>query len=129
MTNRIKSVATLMVSLLVLSGGAPAIVHLAGTNTVKLTLNGTPGTYDRVVSLNYLLFVPTTGAAPVLSVANTAGVVSVSWPLIPYTLLSSPSLTSPVWTPVRNGITQVSGQNVYTVSSPAGSQFFRLVYQ
>src|SRR5437899_4276413 len=96
--------------------------------TDKLTLNGTPGSYDRVISLNYLLFVPTSGAAPVLSVANAAGAIKVSWPLIPYTLLSSPSLTSPVWTPVLGGITQAGGQNVYTVASPAASQFFKLVY-
>jgi len=37
----------------------------------------------------------------------------VSWPLIPYVLLSSPSLNPASWTPVISGITQVGDRNVY----------------
>jgi len=108
--------------------GAPTVVHLAGTNTLRLTMTGLPSKHDRVVSLNYLLFVPATGEPPVLSVTKSATGVTVSWPLIPYVLLTSPSLTSPTWTPIISGITQAGNRNVYTVSSPAASQYFRLVY-
>src|SRR5439155_19676618 len=41
-----------------LVSGTPAVVHLAGTNTLRLTLNGTAPFQDRLVELNYLLFVP-----------------------------------------------------------------------
>ncbi|HEY5914106.1 MAG TPA: hypothetical protein VJA21_26255 [Verrucomicrobiae bacterium] len=111
-------------------GGVPIVItNLAGTNTIRLTMNGVSPKHDRLVSLNYLLFVPTTGEAPVLTVAKSAaGGATVSWPLIPYVLLTSPSLTNPTWTPVISGVTQVGGKNVYEVASPAGSQYFKLVY-
>jgi hypothetical protein len=110
------------------AAGAPTVVHLAGTNTLKLTLTGLPTKHDRVVSLNYLLFVPTTGEPPVLTVNKSANGVTVSWPLIPYVLLTSPSLTTPTWTPVISGVTQAGNRNVYTVSTPGASQYFKLVY-
>jgi hypothetical protein len=41
-----------------LAAGVPAVVHLVGTNTLRLTLNGTAPFQDRLVEINYLLFVP-----------------------------------------------------------------------
>lgn len=43
-----------------LSNGVPAVVHLDGINTLRLTTEGTPIKDRRVVYLNYLLFVPST---------------------------------------------------------------------
>jgi hypothetical protein len=40
-------------------GGTPVIVHLAGTNTLRLTVGGTPSKDSALLSVNYLLFVPT----------------------------------------------------------------------
>ena len=67
-------------------------------------------------------------AEPRLAVALNAGSVEVSWPLIPYTLQSSPSLISPTWTSITSGITQTGGQNVYTQTAPTGALFYRLIY-
>ncbi len=110
-------------------GGVPTVVHLGGTNTLRLTMKGVSPKQDRVVSLNYLLFVPTTQMErPVLSMSKSQDTATVSWPLVPYVLLTSPSLTSPTWTPVISGITQANNRNVYTVTSASGSQYFKLVY-
>jgi len=61
--------------------------------------------------------------------------VVVTWPgvgnsathLLTTNLLSSPSLSSPTWTPVSDGITQAGVENVYAVSPAVGSQFFKIV--
>ena len=110
-------------------GGAPAIVHLAGTNTLRLTINGTPSKDNRLLYLNYLLFVPTANvtARPRLTVAPTAGGLTLSWPQVAFRLQTSPSLTSPVWTTVTNGITQVGNLNVYSASTSSGSAYYRLI--
>jgi hypothetical protein len=68
-----------------------------------------------------------TTAEPRLSVTSSPGLVRLSWPLIPYRLESSPSLTTPVWTTVATGISQVGEENVYTVPTTS-SAFFRLIY-
>ncbi|MCL4786268.1 MAG: hypothetical protein KJ070_05655 [Verrucomicrobia bacterium] len=41
------------------SSGAPVVLRLSGTNTLRLTMLGTPGQDNRKPYLNYLLFVPT----------------------------------------------------------------------
>lgn len=68
-----------------------------------------------------------TTAEPKLNVSQSGGNVSLSWPFIPYRLLSSPSISSPVWTEVTTGITYSGGQYGYTVPA-TGQQYFRLVY-
>jgi hypothetical protein len=49
-----------------MSGGSPAVVSLAGTNTVRLTMLGTAGQDNRKLNINYLLFVP----APAVTVTT-----------------------------------------------------------
>ncbi len=111
------------------TNGSPVIISLAGTNTLRLTMNGIAPKQNRIVSLNYLLFVPTTGEPPVLTVNKLpSGSISVSWPLIPYVLLTSTSLSNPSWTPVISGVSQAAGKNVYTIASPTGARYFKLVY-
>jgi hypothetical protein len=73
---------------------------------------------------------------PLLSISTPVpGTVTVTWPgvgngashLLTDSLQSSPSLTSPAWAPVTNGITTNGVENVYTVSPATGTQFFKLV--
>jgi hypothetical protein len=54
--------------------GIPVVLPLEGTNTLRLTMLGTPSKDNRLFSLNYLLFVPTS-AQPValLSAATVSG--------------------------------------------------------
>lgn len=66
-------------------------------------------------------------AEPRLSITLSSGEVSVSWPLIPFRLQSSPSL-SPAWTAITSGITQTGGQNVYSAPAADAAQFYRLIY-
>jgi len=68
-----------------------------------------------------------TTAEPRLAVSAAGGSVTLSWPLIPFCLQASSSLTTPNWTTVTTGITQANGQNVYVVP-PAGGPFYRLIY-
>ncbi len=49
-----------------MSGGTPAVISLAGTNTVRLTMLGTAGQDNRKLNINYLLFVP----APAVTVTT-----------------------------------------------------------
>lgn len=41
-----------------MNGNLPVTVELGGTNTLRLTIQGMPGKDDRLLYLNYLLFVP-----------------------------------------------------------------------
>jgi hypothetical protein len=73
-----------------------------------------------------------TTAEPRITVNKTGSTTTLSWPLIPFRLQSSPSFSWPVlttqaWTTVTSGIIQVGGQNVYTVPA-TGEQYYRLVY-
>jgi hypothetical protein len=102
----------------------PAVVSLSGTNTLRLTLGGTTSKDDRVVVLDYLLLVPVT-AEPRLSIRRGASDVTLTWPVIPYDLQSTPSLSSPVWTTIQSGIMQVGNEKVYSVP-PVGNVYYRL---
>lgn len=68
-----------------------------------------------------------TTAEPKLSINVTGGVATLSWPLIPYSLQTSPSLDPGGWTTITSGITQVGDQFVYTVPA-IGTAFYRLIY-
>jgi hypothetical protein len=68
-----------------------------------------------------------TSAEPRLSASLSGGLVTITWPAIPYRCQSSPSMSSPVWTTVTTGITQGGGQNSITVPA-ASAQYYRLVY-
>jgi hypothetical protein len=45
-----------------MAAGVPAVVNLNGASTIRLTQNGTANRQDRLLDLNYLLFVPTSDA-------------------------------------------------------------------
>ena len=68
-----------------------------------------------------------TTAEPRLSISVSDGIATLSWPLIPFSLQSSLSLSSPVWTTITSGVTQVGNQQVYTVPA-TGTAYYRLVY-
>lgn len=68
-----------------------------------------------------------TTAEPRLSVSVTGGIATLSWPLIPFALQSTPSLSTPGWTTITSGITTVGNQHVYTTPA-TGTAFYRLIY-
>lgn len=111
------------------AGGMPTPIHLAATNTLRLTINGVSPKEDRLVSLNYLLFVPTVQVdRPTLTISKSQNGETVSWPQVPYVLLTSPNGNPGTWTPIISGITQAGNKNVYSVTAAPGPQFFRLEY-
>ncbi|MEO6036584.1 MAG: hypothetical protein ABIQ35_15140 [Verrucomicrobiota bacterium] len=65
---------------------------------------------------------------PRISASLSGSNLNLSWPLIPYRLQSSASLTSPSWSEVTTGITQSGDQNIYSVSATGTERYFRLVY-
>jgi hypothetical protein len=85
--------------------------------------SGGGGTADMTFD-NFL----STTAEPVLSAQmSSSGAVTLTWPNVPYTLQGTPSLSPPItWTDITSGISQMGDQNVYSIASPSGNQFFRL---
>ncbi|MEN9677830.1 MAG: hypothetical protein RIS76_3726 [Verrucomicrobiota bacterium] len=109
--------------LIVLPGTDPENTYPAGLVGLIVASNedcavGADATWD-----NFLA----TTAEPDLAVSLTGSSVTLTWPAIPFVLQSSPSLTTPVWTPITSGISEAGGQKSY--STPAdGSAFYRLTY-
>ncbi len=101
--------------------------YASGEAGLTVANNASESGYDGPADATFDNFLATT-AEPRLSVNLSAGAVTLSWPLIPFKLQSSPSLGPPDWTSITNGITQAASRNVYTVPSPAGAQFYRLIY-
>jgi hypothetical protein len=113
--------------------------HVSGMTGLLIANNAS--TRDGPADATFDNFLATDGQLltanfPLLSaVATPLGSASVIWPgagsnvthILTTNLQSSPSLVSPVWTPVTNGITQLGAENVYTTNAPTGAQFFRLV--
>lgn len=113
LSNPIKEVQASDPNFLYASGRVGLIVASQGSVTIPAD-----ATFD-----NFLV----TTAEPRLTANVSGGSVVVSWPLIPFRLLTSSSLTAPNWTEVTSGIVPSGGMNTYTV--PATSQqYFRLVY-
>ncbi|MEO7297175.1 MAG: immunoglobulin domain-containing protein [Verrucomicrobiota bacterium] len=68
------------------------------------------------------------GVVPIIFAINRSGSsVEITWPTnsVGFTLESTPTLTSPTWSPV-GGATVSGSNNVVTVSNPTGNEFFRL---
>jgi hypothetical protein len=104
-------------------GSLPAIV---GGDTAYIGFTGGTGGYEALQTISNFTYVP----FPVLSAANSAGSVAVTWPagIGGYALQESSSLSSTNWTAVPGPYaTNASGQYQYNVTSPAGNQFYRLV--
>jgi hypothetical protein len=68
-----------------------------------------------------------TTAEPRLTVEASSGNVVVSWPNIPFRLVSSPSLSSPVWTEVTTGIADAGDRKVHTTAA-SDTKYYRLVH-
>lgn len=68
-----------------------------------------------------------TTAEPRLKVEASSGNVVVSWPDIPFRLVSSPSLNAPVWTEVTTGITDAGDRKVHTTPA-SDTKYYRLVH-
>ncbi len=68
-----------------------------------------------------------TTAEPRIAFSTSGGVITLTWPQIPFRLQSSPNISPAVWTDVTTGINQVGDQNSYSVAT-SGSAYFRLVY-
>jgi len=62
---------------LVGDGGAPLLVNLSGTNTLRLQIAGTPGQDNRKAMLNYIMLVKASAPVQVFSSASVNGPYSV----------------------------------------------------
>ena len=109
--------------LIVLTGTDPENTYPAGQVGLIVASNedcavGADATWD-----NFLA----TTAEPDLAVSLSGSSVTLTWPAIPFVLQSSPSLTTPVWTPITSGISEAGGQKSYSTSAE-GTAFYRLTY-
>jgi hypothetical protein len=69
------------------------------------------------------------GPVPKISFGPAVGgILPLSWPTpnLTYVLESTPSLSSPAWTPVPNTVTTANGTNTVSINTTNDLQFFRL---
>ena len=68
-----------------------------------------------------------TTAEPRLTVTTSGNTLNVTWPLIPFRLQQTSSLTNPVWTDVTSGIATFPDHYGYSTPTSSGTSYFRLV--
>jgi hypothetical protein len=100
--------------------------YTSGASGLVVANNNNP-TYDGPADATFDNFLSTT-AEPRLSVSSSGGTINLSWPVIPFTLQSSPSLTSPVWTSITTGISVVGDQETYSAPTSGAALYYRLIY-
>jgi len=100
-------------------------LYASGQVGLIVANNQTP-TFDGPADATFDNFLAGTGE-PRLAVSQSGGTITISWPLVPFNLLSSPSVSSPTWTPVTTGISQVGSQFQYSTAAGAPT-FYRLSY-
>ena len=87
-------------------GGVPVIVHLVGTNTLRLTVGGIAGKDQNLLYLNYLLFVPTSDGVTFFDNFNNG----------------TDTLPTPAWIrydPIGTGAWSFPGGDTYRIQSAA----------
>lgn len=97
----------------------------SGSSGLVVANNNSP-TYDGGADATFDNFLSTT-AEPRLQFSSSGGNINLTWPSIPFTLQSSPSLTTPVWTSISTGISQAGNQNTYSAPM-SGALYYRLIY-
>jgi hypothetical protein len=104
-----------------ISANLPAIV---GSQQAYIGFTGASGGVGSTQTITDFLYVPLTSLSAKLAGSNMV----LSWPMIPggYTLLATPSLSSPKWQSATGTVYQISGQNQVTNGVGSGSQFYRL---
>jgi hypothetical protein len=99
-----------------------------GSGQVGLIVANNQATMDGPADATFDNVLATT-AEPRLTASAAGSTVKLTWPLIPFRLQASPSLSSPTWTTIAACFTQVGGHYEYTVPGGTGTvQFYRLVY-
>jgi hypothetical protein len=101
--------------------------YTSGSVGLVVANNASESGYDGPADATFDNFLATT-AEPRLTVTATPGGIAVSWPLIPFVLQTSPSLSSPVWTPITSGITQTGNLNLYIAPTSSGTAYYRLAF-
>lgn len=100
--------------------------YVSGNSGLVVANNNSP-TYDGPADATFDNFLSTT-AEPRLTVTSSGGNINLSWPTIPFTLQSSPSLTTPVWTSITTGISTVGDQETYSAPASGAALYYRLIY-
>jgi hypothetical protein len=98
-----------------------------GSSGLVVANNSSETGFNGGADVTFDNFLQTT-AEPRLTVELNGGVVTLSWPLIPFTLQTAATMTSPVWTDVVGGITQTADKNTYSVTGSDAIGFYRLIY-
>ena len=119
---RVYDLANLDAPLIVLPGTDPDNTYPSGLVGLIVASNGVCETGADATWDNFLVRLP----PPQLSIQLDGSTANLSWPVVPSTLQSSPSLTAPSWSDITTGITEANGENHY--SAPAsGTLYYRIV--
>jgi hypothetical protein len=92
-----------------------------------LVADNTSPTFDQPADATFDNFLTAT-AAPELTITLSGTTKTLSWPLIPFNLQVTSSLSSPSWSTISTGITQVGDHYEYVVPTGSSVGFYRLSY-
>jgi hypothetical protein len=101
--------------------------YASGSVGLVVANNSSETGFDGPADATFDNFLATT-AEPRLAVTASAQGVILSWPMIPFVLKSTPSLSSPSWSIISTGITQLGASNIYLPPPTATPQFYRLSF-
>ncbi|MCW5558722.1 MAG: hypothetical protein KIT22_12955 [Verrucomicrobiae bacterium] len=120
---RVYDLANLDVPLIVLPGTDPDNTYTSGLVGLITASNGDCAVGADATWDNFLAKLP----EPRLAIQLDGSTASLSWPAVPSTLESSPSLTAPAWTAITSGITEADGQKHHSTQAD-GTLYYRLVF-
>jgi hypothetical protein len=103
-------------------GSIPAVL---GTNVAWVGFTGADGGTSSQQTVSEFRFIP----VPTVSARSSGSAVIVSWPASVggYKLVTSPSITSPVWTDAGLTETLVGNEFQVTIPAPTGTVYYRVV--
>jgi hypothetical protein len=102
-------------------------IYTAGACGLLVANNATDTGYNGGGDVTFDNFLMLPGE-PRLAIGVTGGDVVVTWPGVPFTLQTTPSLSPATWTTVTSGITRNASGYTYTAPLTPGNRFYRLVY-
>ncbi|MBL9175937.1 MAG: hypothetical protein JNL10_20505 [Verrucomicrobiales bacterium] len=119
---RVYDLANLDTPLIVVPGTDPDNTYTSGLVGLIVASNGDCAVGGDATFDNFLVRIPDAR----LSIQLDGSTAQLSWPAVPSTLQSSPSLASPLWSDITAGITETDGVKHYSASAD-GTLYYRLV--
>ncbi|HVR36920.1 MAG TPA: hypothetical protein VMS21_13815, partial [Methylomirabilota bacterium] len=117
--------------------GNPVVVNFPGTDTVRLTVGGEPGTFEteRTMALNYLVFVPATTLPPLPPILEQPAREGSNFQFSfmaaagsSYRVQSTPSLEDPQWADLQT-IDGGGAMETFSQAIEGDARYFRVILE